>query len=97
MSGGSWEYLGFRIMEAANRLLDEKCKTRKAFGKHMLLIAEAIHDIEWVDSGDKGRGDDIDSIMKCITPQEVLNCRIEDAKNTITELQNVIDKLNTRD
>jgi len=93
MSGGSWDYVSHRIQEAAQRLCESKKSERRALGKHMTLIAEAMHDIEWVDSGDSGEGKEIASIMKCITPQDVLNASIDEAKDMIARLKEIIDQI----
>ncbi len=62
MSGGSWDYLTFKVEEAADRLENEKSPLRRAFGKHVRLVAEALYDIEWVDSGDKVSGSEREAI-----------------------------------
>lgn len=90
MSGGSWDYLCYKVADAANQLVKSKCPRRKSFGHHLRLVAEALHDIEWVDSCDLGEGDEIKNIMKCITPREVLYTSLEDAKKTVLELSLLI-------
>ena len=90
MSGGSWEYLCFKIQDAADQLVHSKDPLRKAFGKHMSLVADAMHDIEWVDSGDKGHGDEIEAIRAVLEPnvsEKVLPILIEDANALIEQLQ----------
>lgn len=62
MSGGSWDYVYFRVEEAGHRLKRSECPYRKALGERLVLTAKALHDIEWVDSADYGLGDDIESI-----------------------------------
>lgn len=64
MSGGSHDYIHFKINEFANEILhfvpnDPK---RIAFSKLLKLISKAAHDIEWVDSCDYGKGDEHKSI-----------------------------------
>lgn len=93
MSGGSWDYICYKVSDAANRLVEEKCPHRRAFGLHLRLIAEALHDIEWVDSCDKSAGDEIKSIMAVIKPKEVLKVSIDEAKNTVERLQKLIDEI----
>ena len=66
MSGGSWDYLTYKMEDAADRLEIEKDPLRRAFGKKMRLFAKAMHDIEWVDSGDSGEESETDSIQKAI-------------------------------
>ncbi len=90
MSGGSFQYLYSKIEDAAQTLSADQNPTRKAFGKHLYLIAEAMHDIEWVDSCDYGPGDEMNAIMKCIDKQDILLCLIEDGKNIIKEINELI-------
>ncbi len=92
MSGGSWDYLCYKIADAANQLCADKNPHRKAFGEHMSLIAEAMHDIEWVDSCDKSPGDEIPAIMKCIESSDVMKAIIEDAKSIRDEINKLIEE-----
>lgn len=63
MSGGAYQYVHFQI---ENIELQEKSDPRRmAFQKLLKLIAEAMHDIEWVDSGDMGAGDEHKAIDAC--------------------------------
>jgi hypothetical protein len=52
MSGGSWDYVCYKISEAADELVRCGDPLRAALGKHMQQLAEVMHDIEWADSGD---------------------------------------------
>ena len=51
MSGGSYDYAYSTVNQFAS---DLRLSTplRKAFKKHLRLVAEAMRAIEWVDSGD---------------------------------------------
>ena len=42
---------------------EENTPKRKAFAEHLKLIVKALHDIEWVDSGDYAPGDENEAIM----------------------------------
>ena len=65
MSGGSWDYVYGKMQEAADRLIDEKeTPLRISFGEHLARCADALHDIEWVDSGDIGPGGENDAILE---------------------------------
>lgn len=52
---------------------------RRAFAAHLAKVAKALHDIEWVDSGDYGQGDDIEAIRACLGDGAVLEAAIEQA------------------
>lgn len=67
MSGGSYGYICFRIKDAAQEIRNVETDPRRAaFQKLLFLVAEAMHDIEWVDSCDYGEGDDHKAIDKCL-------------------------------
>ncbi len=88
MSGGSFNYLCYKMEEAADTLMrKDQPPYRKAFGVLMMRCAKAMHDIEWVDSSDMSRGDDEEAIMKCIDHCDVLNMAVQDAEKVIEELQ----------
>ena len=64
------DYLYMSVRQAE---FDENTRLRKVFRKHLNLVAEALKDIEWVDSCDKGPGDEEKAIL------EVLNFKSESA------------------
>ena len=77
MSGGSMNYLFARLDSDAD--FKEDTPERKAFARHLRLVAKALHDIEWVDSGDYGPGDDSEAIRACLGAGGVLEAAIEAA------------------
>lgn len=65
MSGGSYDYLYGKIDDMADSLRRQDLEPRRAaFAKLLKLVADACHDIEWVDSCDYGKGDDHEAIDK---------------------------------
>jgi len=56
MSGGSWEYVCYKIEGAADRLIQSDAPARRALGAALKPFSKALHDIEWVDSGDYAPG-----------------------------------------
>lgn len=66
MSGGAYDYVCFKISEITIRGTHEN-KKRMAFQKLLTLVGEAMHDIEWVDSGDKKEGSEDAAIDKCLS------------------------------
>lgn len=56
MSGGSWDYIYGKVQDIAETLQHSPDALRRAFGDHLVLCAKALHDIEWVDSCDYGKG-----------------------------------------
>lgn len=77
MSGGSMNYLYSKLEYDAN--FREDTPERRAFAKHLKLVAKALHDIEWVDSGDYGPGDDTDAIRACLSSGATLEAAVEAA------------------
>jgi hypothetical protein len=66
MSGGSWDYVSDKVDEAAGRLLKESCPYRRALGRRLKLMAEALHEIEWVDSSDTSHPAEVPSIRAAL-------------------------------
>lgn len=92
MSGGSWDYICYKVADASNRLVRQECPHRRAFGLHLRLVAQALHDIELVDSSDTSAGDEIKAIMSVIKPNEVLQVSLDEARKTVKSLQKLIDE-----
>lgn len=66
MSGGSYDYACFKVENMAESLRHTNEDPRRAaFKKLLTLVADAMHDIEWVDSCDYGKGDDHAAIDAC--------------------------------
>lgn len=66
MSGGSYDYACFKIDNMVDELRHTESNPRRAAFKKLLgLVAKAMHDIEWVDSCDYGKGDDHAAIDAC--------------------------------
>lgn len=95
MSGGSYDY-AYRDMDSFIRYLDRRANTplRKAFVKHLAKVAKAMHDIEWVDSGDYSEGDENKAIQDCLgdnwksaTYQEVLDA-VKQLEEQLVEIIN---------
>lgn len=95
MSGGSWDYLTFKVDEAADRLCASECPLRRAFGKHVRLVGKALYDIEWVDSGDKSNGDERSAIELVLGQSskalEIIEARA-DAEKSIERLQKLLSQ-----
>ena len=70
MSGGSMNYLYSKVLHQSEFALDTP--EREAFAAHLKLVAQALHDIEWVDSGDYGPGDENAAIRACLSQRKPL-------------------------
>lgn len=64
MSGGSMNYVFADVERAAEMLAPEQGDPSlwRAVHEHLELMAKALHDIEWVQSGDYGSGDETEAI-----------------------------------
>ena len=82
MSGGSMNYLYLNVQEAEFK---ENTAERRAFRKHLNLVAEALRAIEWVDSGDSS--EDTKEIMAVLGKERVLESLVEEAKSVRCQLE----------
>ena len=94
MSGGSMNYIYSRLECDAKFTADTP--ERRAFARHLKLVAKALHDIEWVDSGDCGPGDENAAIRACLSDAVMLATVLEMAKEAVATLQSEIDKAEGR-
>ena len=86
MSGGSMEYLYFKVESAEFRMTTP---ARRAFRAHLFNVAKALRAIEWNDSGDGDDSED-EAIAKCLGSTATLEQAIEDAKIASAELHKEI-------
>lgn len=66
MSGGSWDYVYFKFEEVAERLSSSDAPERRALGSLVSRVASAMHDIEWADSNDYAKGDELPAIRAAL-------------------------------
>ena len=92
MSGGSYDYACYTLR---NNFIEEFEKNlnndtlRIAFLDHLLKVEKAMHDIEWVDTGDYGDGDEHEAILSCLAPtgiDETVKTTIRDIANNLLAL-----------
>lgn len=100
MSGGSWDYIYYKFDEVAERLVSDGRAERRALGRLMLKIGKAMHDIEWVDSGDKGAGDEVAAIRDALGGTQAaalaeLQEAVEMAKHIVGQLEGAIRRAQT--
>ena len=69
---------------------------RRAFAKHLKLVALALHDIEWVDSCDYGIGDENAAINLCLPDGAIVKQCLEDAKAAAQCLITAIERQVTK-
>lgn len=77
MSGGSMDYLYGRLQHGAT--FDEETPERKALREVVDLMATALHDVEWVDSGDYGEGAENAAIRALLARAAELHAELKEA------------------
>ena len=87
MSGGSMDYLYLKV---ENVEFSTNTPLRRAFMAHLKLVAKALHEIEWVDSGDGG--DEDSAIRACLNKRAPLQAAIDAAREAMDSLSSEIDK-----
>lgn len=87
------DYLCFKV-ESAEFTLDTP--ERKAFKAHLEKVANALHDIEWVDSGDIGNGGENEAIRACLASGDILGQLVEDAKEIREQLKRELEQLRSQ-
>ena len=92
MSGGSMNYLYSRVEYAEFRA---GTTLRKAFRRHLLLVAEALRSIEWNDSGD-GCSREEEHIRACLAEGAVLDAAVEEAKEVLKVLRLELERASNR-
>lgn len=67
MSGGSLNYACHEVADIGDRVA-RKAQTplHRALATHLDLVAKALHDLEWVLSGDYSEGAEVEAIQACI-------------------------------
>lgn len=93
MSGGDLDYISFKL----NRTIEELNERRlspihRAFIIHMHKVSKALHDIEWVLSGDMSPGDDLEAIKSVIYPIDILKTVMEEANKIKKDLDGCIQE-----
>jgi len=90
VSGGSMNYLYSKLEYDA----DFRAETleRMAFRKHLKKVAKALHDIEWVDSGDYAPGQENEAIRECLGDAKILEAAIGAAEKAADELRTEIER-----
>lgn len=89
MSGGSWDYCYQNVNEVADRLCISPNPLRRAFGRHVALVAKALHDIEWVDSCDYSEGDEVDAIY-AVLGERVVERELQEVRADVARLRDAL-------
>ena len=91
MSGGSLDYVCYRLDDAIDTI-ERRATTalHKAFSSHLRDISKALHDLEWVFSGDYCEGQEVDSLCKVVNKEMELKAATEQAEFALKQLKDVL-------
>ena len=88
MSGGSLNYAYSRVEDIAHEVrMRAETNLHRSFASHLMKVAKALHDIEWVLSCDYAPCDEVDAIRAVVTRNEEIDQAKATAKELIEELQ----------
>ena len=91
MSGGSLDYVCYRLDDAIDTIERRATTTlQKAFAQHLKDVAKALHDLEWVYSGDYSEGQEVESLRKVINKEMELKAATEQAEFALKQLKDVL-------
>ena len=95
MSGGSLDFVYFKVDEAAREISRESATSRipelKAFKDHLVKVAEVLHDVEWFLSGDYTEETMVESIKKLLSEEQVLDALVKEAEEISVKLKNQLE------
>ena len=94
MSGGSLDYVCYKVGDAADSI-EARATTplQKAFAAHLKDVAKALHDLEWVFSGDYSDGDEVEALSKVVNKKMELEVATNEARIALKQLQDVLAAL----
>jgi hypothetical protein len=91
MSGGSLDYVCYRLDDAIDTIERRATTTlQKAFAQHLKDVAKALHDLEWVYSGDYSEGQEVESLRKVVNKEMELKAATEQAEFALKQLKDVL-------
>lgn len=89
MSGEAFQGLEYPLYDAIITIMAQNKPLYTAFAKHLELVKQALHDVNYVISGDMSEGKEVESIKACLgeywkelTLQAALE-RIEQIRNEL--------------
>jgi hypothetical protein len=89
MSGEHFDQICYSVERVADELVQSKNLLHVAFGNHLALVATALHDIDWVLSGDCSEGDEEEAIKKVLGKQW-RTITIQSALDQMDQIRNMV-------
>jgi hypothetical protein len=94
MSGGSLDYACHRVRDMADAVeAQATTPLHRAFADHLRKVETALHDLEWVWSGDTMPGDETAALRAVVSPGAVLSRALSDAVKARDELTAAISEV----
>lgn len=94
MSGGALDYASYNLDKIAQSILREgKTPQHKALAVHIMKVSKAVHDLEWMLSGDTSPGSETEAIEAVLHPGDVLAVLVEEGKATLLALSEELAKV----
>jgi hypothetical protein len=91
MSGGSLDYVYFKVDEAAHSIRSRsRNPLHHAFAKHLVKVSKALHDLEWVYSGDCCEPSEEKAIREVLHPSDEIESAKEEAEIALQNLERAI-------
>jgi hypothetical protein len=91
------DYLCFKVGDAAAEIAHRGDRPlHKAFAAHLRKVETALHDLEWVWSGDYGAGDEDAAIQAVIAPGDETAAAINMARKACGELAKTLQRLSEK-
>jgi hypothetical protein len=73
--------------------LCERDPLRRALGAHLVKVAAALHDVEWVDSSDMSAGDEAAAIRAVVSPEAEATEIAKGLRELIGEAERAIKRM----
>lgn len=87
MSGGRLNYAYETVEYAAGELEGYDDDLYPDFVHHLRKVAHALYLVEWVLSGDKSHGEEVEAIKACISPMDGIERALDDMNAAADRLE----------
>lgn len=94
MSGGALDYGQYKLDTIADEIdLRARTPLERAFAAHLRKVGIAVHDLEWVWSGDTSLGSEEAAIRAVVSPADVLETATKSAEVALADLTAALEKV----
>lgn len=93
MSGGALDYGQYKLDTIADEIEQRSGSTlHRAFAAHLRKVGKAVHDLEWVMSGDTSPGTEATAIRAVVSPADELETATKSAERALAELTAALEQ-----